>query len=109
MSDEQAPRLFDDSAYIMPVTPAPHAENCLCATCCVERKRAGVNPCIALFGTGPEGVTCENCMHLERYHQAAYWQKCALRQAHKNRHVHGDHRVRWPACARYEQQPEVQS
>lgn len=88
-----------------PIEPAPHADTCVCNECILKLKREMHNPCISLFGPGPEGVTCETCIHLQRFHQAAYWQKCALRQASKNVHVHGDHRIRWPSCAKYQPAP----
>jgi len=60
------------------------------------------NPCLALHGPGPEGVTCKDCIHF-RYplHRSGvrHW-KCDLRKL-----THGaatDHRVGWPACGKYE-------
>ncbi len=64
------------------------------------------NPCISLYGTGPEKQTCKGCIHL-RYplqYSAKHW-KCDLRKL-----SHGtatDHRVGWPACARYEKRTEA--
>jgi hypothetical protein len=59
------------------------------------------NPCIALHGPGPVGQTCKGCVHLRYplHHSGRYW-KCDLRRV-----SHGsatDHKVSWPACARYE-------
>src|SRR6266702_4143563 len=61
------------------------------------------NPCIAVYGNGPEGQTCKGCVHLrypiQRNPKAKFW-KCDKRKL-----THGpktDHRVNWPACAKYE-------
>ena len=63
------------------------------------------NPCIALYGTGPDGAICRDCMHC-RYppmRRTRYW-KCDLRTL---THGHAtDHQVGWPACARYEKRTE---
>lgn len=71
------------------------------------RKRGG-NPCIVLYGWGTVGQKCRGCIHLryrpERSPQVRHW-KCDLRAL-----THGaktDHKVTWPACARYEQRIEV--
>lgn len=65
------------------------------------------NPCIAVYGQGPEGQVCKGCMHLRypinRNPKAHHW-KCDLRKL-----SHGaatDHKVNWPSCARYEQRTE---
>ena len=78
----------------------------------VERTRDGKgrlgapksNPCIPAFGPGPEGATCGSCVHLFRQGgTAGTYYKCELRR------VTGGpgtaHRVRWPACARFEAAP----
>lgn len=59
-----------------------------------------VNPCVGLFGKGPEGKTCRTCAHLIRKGRGKTYIKCALR-----RNTNGpatDHRARWMACAKYE-------
>ena len=63
------------------------------------------NPCIALYGAGPEDTTCKDCIHLRYPHNypTRHW-KCDLRKL-----THGtatDHKVNWPACARYEKRTE---
>lgn len=70
---------------------------------CVMHKPAPVNPCLALYGPHPYQQTCKDCVHLrysiQRNPKARYW-KCDLRTL-----THGkatDHKVNWPACARYE-------
>jgi len=66
-----------------------------------------INPCVTKFGVGPQGKTCEGCIHLTRHEQAAVWFKCDLRQwkakASKTIYPGKDHRMRWPACAKYEE------
>jgi hypothetical protein len=59
------------------------------------------NPLVALYGPAPvAGARCGTCVHLLRVRHHDYtYAKCALRA-----NTHGsatDHRVRWPACARY--------
>jgi hypothetical protein len=60
------------------------------------------NPCIALYGEGPAGCCCKSCMHLVSHRPGKRrFYKCALRKI-----THGpgsDHRVGWPACAKYEE------
>lgn len=65
----------------------------------------GPNPCIKLYGPGPDGKQCGNCSHFHRYQQAATWFKCDLRPTH-TKGVSGDHRVRWPACSKFEEGKE---
>jgi len=62
------------------------------------------NPCVALYGSGPEGALCKGCHHLRNvdYHGKVY-HKCELRKATHGRAT--DHRPRWPVCARYEPDP----
>ena len=64
-----------------------------------------VNPCVDLFGPGPDGVQCKECIHLHYYHQSARWYKCDQKPKHM-RGISGDHKVRWPVCKRYEKRKE---
>jgi hypothetical protein len=60
-----------------------------------------INPCVRVFGRGAEGVTCKTCVHLFYHTYSRRFWKCDLRVL-----THGrgsDHRVRWPACGRYEE------
>lgn len=60
------------------------------------------NPLLTMYGPGPEGARCGSCSHLFLVGGVAgrYW-KCDLR---RNTGGPGtDHRFRWPACGRYEQ------
>jgi len=68
-------------------------------------KQAGIahqeNPCIAAYGRDPMGRTCKFCAHL--YYKSYYpkrFYKCELRKDTNGRGT--DHRVKWPACGRYE-------
>ncbi len=61
-----------------------------------------INPCLAVYGQGPDGQICKGCVHL-RYPPMRsgkkYW-KCDLRKL-----SHGaatDHKVSYPACGRWE-------
>jgi len=58
------------------------------------------NPCVRYFGAGPEGVTCEGCVHLFGVQYSRVYYKCDLRPISGGPGT--DHRVRWPACAKYE-------
>jgi hypothetical protein len=59
------------------------------------------NPCITLYGNGPEDARCKDCCHLLRlrYHDKTYI-KCEMRKI-----THGagsDHRAGWLACGKFE-------
>lgn len=59
-----------------------------------------INPCVGMFGKGPDGFTCKGCTHIYRCGRRGKYIKCDLRP-----HTNGpgsDHRVGWPACAKYE-------
>jgi hypothetical protein len=64
-----------------------------------------VNPCVRLYGVGPAETTCAECRWTHSYHQSARWYKCDQRPKHK-RGLSGDHKVRFPACKRYEKRKE---
>lgn len=62
---------------------------------------AKANPCLVVYGPGPEGTTCKSCVHL--YAQrgvAGHYLKCELRR--NTRGPGTDHRAGWPSCAKYE-------
>ena len=56
------------------------------------------NPMVVSCGPGPEGAICRDCAHLMEYQQANRWYKCGLRKPGGPK---TDHRVRWPACAKF--------
>lgn len=64
-----------------------------------ERRSAG-NPLLIRLGPGPEGATCGGCVHLFAKRYAGTYHKCELRGDTNGPGT--DHRVRWPACGRYE-------
>lgn len=58
------------------------------------------NPCVRKFGRGPAGATCRGCARLitKEFHNRTYY-KCELRGDTNGKAT--DHRVSWPACAKY--------
>ena len=64
----------------------------------IPNRTKGINPCIAFFGAGPTGQSCKACKHLSRVHKG--YIKCDLR--HHTNGPGSDHRVNWPACAKFE-------
>jgi hypothetical protein len=62
-----------------------------------------VNPLLALYGPGPEGAICRDCVHLERHQYGTTFYKCDLRRNTSSPTT--DHRVRWPACGKFEAAP----
>ncbi len=74
---------------------------------------ANPNPMITRYGRGPAGKECGDCVHLRCFRQSATWYKCALREWQTKsgkypgtRYPGTDHRVHFPACARFEQNLE---
>jgi hypothetical protein len=66
------------------------------------------NPCVRLYGYGPEGAKCKDCLLLQHFQQAANWYKCLLRHG-KHGGLGGpttDHKVRWDACSKFEKEEE---
>lgn len=64
-------------------------------------KRDRMNPCIRIYGAGPEGQTCKGCVHLFARGGNKVFHKCALRGQPTSGPA-TDHYVTWPACARFE-------
>jgi len=73
----------------------------------VELTRGGQrksNPMILTVGRGGEGTICGTCSHLFLVGGVAgRYYKCDLRRVSSGPAT--DHRVRWPACARWEARP----
>lgn len=69
-----------------------------------HKGRPKVNPCIAVFGPGPDGVKCGSC----RFHYfkllANKYPKCEKR-GKETGSAKTDHSSRYPACGIY--QPET--
>jgi hypothetical protein len=60
-----------------------------------------INPCIAVFGDGPDGSRCKNCTQLRYKAGSKKFFKCALRTITNGAAT--DHKVNWPGCAKFEQ------
>lgn len=63
------------------------------------------NPCVRIYGADPEGRTCKSCVNLYSRHFAKVYHKCKLRK--ETRGAGSDHRVNWPACAKYEAEAQL--
>ena len=63
------------------------------------------NPCVRLWGLGPEGEKCKTCdrLNVRCYGDHRYY-KCALRKETAGPGT--DHRVGWRACAKWEARDE---
>lgn len=89
------PKPNAEQAAFWPIADDPGPDPAIVATSTPK-----TNPCLLVFGPGPEGKQCRTCVHLRHYQQAASWYKCRLRPKSGPA---GDHRVRWPACGKYEE------
>lgn len=67
------------------------------------RKRS-VNPCVELYGAGPEGERCKHCTHLYVKQYSSNYYKCDLRRNSNGPAT--DHRANWPACGRFDRSPK---
>lgn len=64
------------------------------------------NRMVDFYGAGPDGAQCGSCVHLYLVGgTSGRYYKCDQRP-HNTASVTTDHRVRWPACRLYEQDPE---
>lgn len=61
------------------------------------------NPMLAVYGVGPVDAQCRDCMHLRVKEWAGRYFKCLLRGDTNGPGT--DHRLRWPACGKYEYRP----
>lgn len=62
------------------------------------------NPCLNMYGNGPEGQTCKGCVHL--YATGTRSEKRFLKCKMRGPATGGpgtDHYAGWPACAKYEE------
>jgi hypothetical protein len=57
------------------------------------------NPCVRLWGPGPEGRQCKTCKRLVSHDFRRRYYKCELRK--QTACAATDHRVGWRACAKY--------
>lgn len=65
-------------------------------------RKSKTNPCVEVYGPGPEGTQCQSCALLRciDFHGKRYY-KCGLR----GKPTHGagtDHKLRWPSCVKYQ-------
>lgn len=64
-----------------------------------QRQEKG-NPLLPIYGPGPEGSRCGDCVHLYRKGGIAkHVLKCDLRRNTDGEAT--DHRAKWPACGRF--------
>lgn len=59
------------------------------------------NPCVRWFGLGPEGRKCKDCKHLICFAYSKNYYKCDQRRITSGAAT--DHRIRWNACAKFEE------
>ena len=64
----------------------------------------GENPCIALYGKGPEDKKCGECALLVGIAHSRTFYKCRLRK--NTNGPASDHKRKYPACGRFEQRTE---
>ena len=60
------------------------------------------NPCVRLYGPGPDGKTCKDCSRLYARRFSKTYYKCELRRCTCGPGT--DHRVRWNACAKFQEE-----
>lgn len=58
------------------------------------------NPCIPVYGSGPDGQKCKNCIHFVIKKYSGKYFKCDLRK--NNNSPSTDHRANWPSCGKFE-------
>jgi hypothetical protein len=67
----------------------------------LKTKDKDVNPCVQIYGSGPDGVTCKTCSHLFRHKPGnKVFLKCDIRDFTRGKGT--DHKAGWPACGKYE-------
>jgi hypothetical protein len=64
-----------------------------------KKKQLKANPLLRVFGTTP-GEKCMDCIHLYAHRCSKTYYKCDLRPFTFGPGT--DHRVRWPACGKFE-------
>ena len=58
------------------------------------------NPCIDVYGPGPDGEKCKNCKHLYYKKYSGKYFKCDLRK--NTNSPASDHRANFPSCSKFE-------
>ena len=66
----------------------------------IEPAKPG-NPVIAVYGPGPPGAQCKDCVHLYINPKVKRYYKCKKRWFTNGAAT--DHRYRWPACGLYQE------
>lgn len=63
------------------------------------------NPCVRVFGAGPDGATCKGCalLYIKHNNSNRRYYGCRLRT--RTAGPATDHLVGWRACAKYEPEP----
>ncbi|WP_158993421.1 hypothetical protein [Mucilaginibacter sp. L196] len=60
-----------------------------------------INPCIAVFGAGPDNTRCKACKHLaSKGNGAKNFFKCDLRTITNGPAT--DHKANWPTCSKFD-------
>jgi hypothetical protein len=67
------------------------------------REKPSQNPCVALFGTGPDGMLCRQCDCLFEHRAGRKFFKCQRRTFTCG--PGSDHRANWPACGKFTPKP----
>lgn len=83
-----------------PLPPTPEQREWIDAQMAKLSTPERVNPCVRLYGKGPDGETCQHCSYLYRKQMSKCYLKCALRENTSGPGT--DHRARWPACSKFE-------
>jgi hypothetical protein len=65
-----------------------------------HKGRPKVNPCIKIWGTGPEGTKCGSCEHHYFRQYSKKYPKCDKRGDTGSAST--DHSSRYPSCGKYE-------
>ena len=66
-----------------------------------HKGRPKVNPCIKVWGTGPDGAKCGTCQHHYFIRYSRKYPKCGKRGDKGSAST--DHSSRYPACGAYEE------
>lgn len=64
-----------------------------------------INPLLKVYGNGPEGKKCGECVHQFFREFASRYSKCDLRKITGS--PKSDHSSRFPACGKFELKPQV--
>lgn len=63
------------------------------------------NPCIPVYGKGPDGTRCKHCKYLFGVQHSKTYYKCELRGKPTGGPA-TDHRVNWPSCGKFEKEEQ---